>query len=199
VTGWPSYTPRHLDFLFVAFYDSQGHGSGNLTRLHTGKEILIYFLFWISWQCCWPVSGVGSYCIAVCNKCEYCYSRCHAGPATRGRGVTSRNSSSYSTSNLTMEMKQKWHDLSSWGFELVMTVSSRTEPCLLPNQTFYIRDSKNACSERVSWPLIMCSPPVLPTISLALWQCSKFVVFFLVYKLFCSGISDVLYLKTKAA
>jgi hypothetical protein len=31
---WSSYTPRHRDVLFVAFYDSQSYGGGILTHLH---------------------------------------------------------------------------------------------------------------------------------------------------------------------
>jgi hypothetical protein len=34
--GWPSYTPRHWGYLFVASYDSQGYGGGIGPRLHTG-------------------------------------------------------------------------------------------------------------------------------------------------------------------
>jgi hypothetical protein len=36
-TGWPSYTPRALDSLFVASYDPRGCGEGIRTRLYTAS------------------------------------------------------------------------------------------------------------------------------------------------------------------
>jgi hypothetical protein len=33
--------PRHKDFLFVAFYDSQGCVTGILTRLHKGNYFIL--------------------------------------------------------------------------------------------------------------------------------------------------------------
>jgi hypothetical protein len=38
VTGRPSYTSGRFDFIFVAFYNSQGYGGGFLTLLHTGPN-----------------------------------------------------------------------------------------------------------------------------------------------------------------